>query len=98
MKKPVLLVSHQVIHKPSCSSRETTQRLEISDIETREIFFAPQIEYSAFFTNFNKAFLAPQIEYSAFFTRFNKAYLLSLYKINFLTRGSDKNQIASQSP
>ena len=32
------------------------------------------------------------------FTRFKKAYLLSLCKINFLTRGSDKNQIASHSP
>ena len=42
--------------------------------------------------------LAPQIEYSVFFTRFNKAYLLRLYKINFLTRGSDKNRIASHSP
>ena len=43
-------------------------------------------------------FLPPQIEYSAFFIHFNKAYLLSLYKINFLTRGSDKNRIASHSP
>ena len=31
-------------------------------------------------------------------TRFNKAYLLSLYKINCLTRGSDKNRIESRSP
>ena len=42
--------------------------------------------------------LAPQIDYSALFTRFKKAYLLSLYKINFLARGSDKNRIASRSP
>ena len=41
--------------------------------------------------------LAPQIEYSVFFTRFNNAHLLSLYKINFLTCGSDKNRIASHS-
>ena len=27
------------------------------------------------------------------FTRFNKTYLLSLYKINILTHGSDKNRI-----
>ena len=32
------------------------------------------------------------------FTRFNKAYLLSLYRINFLICGSDKNRIASRSP
>ena len=42
--------------------------------------------------------LAPQIEYSACFTRFNKAYLVSLCKINCLTRGSDKKRIASRSP
>ena len=75
MRKPVLLVSHQVIHKPSCSSRETRQRLEISHIETREIFLAPQIIVFYIFTRFNKAFLAPQIEYSTFFTHFNKAFL-----------------------
>ena len=53
---------------------------------------------SMFRAKVRKLFLAPQIEYSAFFSRFNKAYLLSLYKINFLTRGSDNNRIASRSP
>ena len=40
MRKPVFVVCDQVSHKPACSAKEGSWRLEISDIETRDIILS----------------------------------------------------------
>ena len=37
LRKPVVGVSDQVRHKPACTATEDGQRLEISDLGSREI-------------------------------------------------------------
>ena len=39
MRKPVLGVSDQVSHKPARATTEASLRLEILDIETRDIYY-----------------------------------------------------------
>ena len=39
-RKPLFRVSDQGRLKPACSATETSQRLEISDIETRDIILS----------------------------------------------------------
>ena len=42
-RKPAFGVSDQVRHKPACAATEASKRLEISDIETRDIILSRQL-------------------------------------------------------